>query len=94
MQVLSIAAKGEPRALREMASRSHEAAEGRRDVAALICLAEALTFSRLAAAGGCKKAAGNTIAILRDLSALLREMGELEQSAAFARQGALVEARS
>lgn len=92
MQVLTKAASGDLSALREMASRAHEAADGRRDTVALICLAEALTFSRIAAAGGCPKSAGNSLALLLDLSSLLSAIGEQEQASAFARQAELLEA--
>jgi hypothetical protein len=88
MHVMTSAARGDLKALREMASRSHEAAEGRSDATALICLTEALTFSRIAAAGGCRKAAANTLAILLDLAALLRSIGETEQAAVFSHQAA------
>lgn len=88
MHVMTNAARGDLKALREMASRSHEAAEGRTDATALICLTEALTFSRIAAAGGCQKAARNTLALLLDLAELLHTIGETEHAATFTRQAA------
>lgn len=69
-----------------MASRSHKASEGRKDLTGLICLAEALTFARLAAASGCDRATGNTAAILHDIAARIADMGEPAQSKPFRAQ--------
>jgi len=80
------AAGGDIRSLREMASRSHEAAFSRRDLTGVICLTEALTFSRLATAVGCHKSTGNTAAILIEMAELLCAMGERAQGEAFAAQ--------
>lgn len=93
MQLMAKAAGGDIRSLREMASRSHEAAFGRRDLTGVICLSEALTFSRLATAAGCQKSNGNTAAILLEMASMLCAMGEDAQGQAFAKQARELTAR-
>lgn len=92
--MMAKAAGGDIRSLREMASRSHEAAFDRRDLTGVICLSEALTFARLATAAGCQKSAGNTAAILAEMAALLCSIGERTQGEAFAVQARELTARA
>lgn len=75
-EVLTKAASGDVRSLREMASMAQEASEGRDHSATLICLAEALTFSRLAASSGSKAARRNVVALLADIADELFAAGD------------------
>ena len=86
---LTRAATGDIRSLRDMADRSHLAGEGHAFIPSLICLVEALTFSRLAASAGCSKSRGHVVAMLAELSGALDAVGD-SNGAIFAAQALLL----
>ncbi len=91
MKTIAKAAGGDVQSLRQMASYSHEAAFERQDLTGLVCLAEALTFSRLASALGCDTARGNAFTILHDMAERLSDLGDFTQAEVFAAQAEVME---
>lgn len=86
---LTRAATGDIGSLRSMADRSHMAGDGHAFIPSLICLVEALTFSRLAASAGCSNSKRHVVAMLAELSDALASVGD-GNSHAFAAQAILL----
>lgn len=82
---LTSAANGSVPALLRMADEAHEAGDGEAFIPSLVCLVEALTFTRLAAAGGSSNAKRHVVSLLSDLSDLLASAGE-DHATSFAAQ--------
>ena len=86
---LTRAAMGDIGSLKVMADTAHLAGDGGAFFPSLICLVEALTFSRLAASAGCPKSKRHVVAMLAELSDTLATVGD-GNSGAFAAQAIML----